>query len=162
VYSKTSEANGWSAVTVDLDQLADAAEDVKKIEKLLEPYSAKLPDWIVNYAASVTDDLAEKMIDVSALASGTVVVLEQLDRLRDKSEFTKDNNWVTTKVVKGKLLDHFGLVYRHWLSERRIMVDGTLAQAVDPLFLMPEGRYYDETSAMAAQVYDHALEVETA
>lgn len=162
VYSKTKGAPGWSAVTVDLDQLADAAEDVKKLEKLLEPYSAELPKWIVNYEADVPDNLTEKLINVPGLASGTVIVLEQIDRLRDKSAFIKDSNWVTTKIVKGKLLDHFGLIYRHWLPERRILVDGTLAQAVDPLFLMPEARYYDETNVMAQQVYDHAFEVETA
>jgi len=162
VYSKTKGDATWSAVTVDLDALADAAEDVKNLEKLLAPRAAELPQWVVQYRVS-DDTVSNKptQIDVSTLQSGTVVVLEQLDRLREKSGFTKDNNWVTTKIVKGKLLDHFGLIYRHWLHERRIVVDGVPAQAVDPLFLMPEARHYAETSVMAKQVYDHAFEVPT-
>lgn len=159
VYSKTKDDATWSAVTVDLDQLAEAAEDAKKLEKLLEPGPAELPEWVLKHRTSDGTGADTKQIDVSALQSGTVVVLESLDRLREKAGFTKDNNWVTTKVVKGKLLDHFGLIYRHWLHERRIMVDGVRSQAVDPLFLMPEARYYAETSVMAKQAYDHAFEV---
>lgn len=159
VYSKTKGDANWSAVTVDLDALADAAENVTNLEKLLAPRTAELPDWVLQYHTS-DDAVNPTQIDVSLLESGTIVVLEQLDRLREKSGFTKDNNWVMTKVVKGKLLDHFGLIYRHWLHERRIVVDGVPAQAVDPLFLMPEARHYAETSVMAEQVYDHAFEVQ--
>lgn len=161
VYSKTKGAPTWSAVTVDLEQLADAAEDVKKIEKLLEPHAAELPSWVVDYRGTGDTTTRPMEIDVAGLPSGTVVVLEDIDRLRAKAGFTKDSNWVLTKIAKGKLLEHFGLIYRHWLHERRIVVDGVIAQAVDPLFLMPDGRYYAETSVMAKQVYEHAFEVPT-
>jgi hypothetical protein len=161
VYSKTKGASTWSAVTVDLDQLADAAEDVKKLEELLEPRAAELPNWVVDYRGNGDTTARPMEIDVAGLPSGTVVVLEDIDRLRAKAGFTKDSNWVLTKVAKGKLLDHFGLIYRHWLHERRIVVDGVITQAVDPLFLMPDGRHYAETSVMAEHAYDHAFEVET-
>jgi len=142
-------------VTVDLDELADAADDVGKLEQLLEPHVAALPAWIASYARWDGEAADEHQLNAKSLKSGTVVVLEDIDRLR------KNNGWITTKIFKGKLLDHFGLIYRHWLHERRIRVDGVTAQVVDPLFLMPEGRYYAETAVLAKQVYDHAFEVET-
>lgn len=159
VYSKTKADSSWYSVTVDLEQLADAAEDVKKLEELLEPQLATVPEWVMKYRPVDEAVADKKQIDLAGLQSGTVVVLESIDRLREKAGFTGDNNWVTTKVIKGKLLDHFGLIYRHWLHERRLRVDGVRSQAVDPLFLMPEARYYAESSVMAKAVYEHAFEV---
>jgi len=162
VYSKTSDSPVWYAVTVDLDKLADASGDMKKLEKLLEPREATLPEWVVDYRTS-DDELGDStMVDVRRLKSGTVVVLEEIDRLRNRDHETKDINWVTTKIVRGKLLDHFGLVYRHWLAERRITVDGEASIPVDPLFLMPNGRLYAETPVMAKSVYSYAFEVPSA
>ena len=72
VYSKVPGAD-WHDVTVDIDQLADAAGDLAATEKLLAAKRAKLPKWVQEI---------EEPINIYGLESGTVVVLEDLDRLR--------------------------------------------------------------------------------
>ncbi len=145
VYSKTPESP-WHAVTVDLDALAEAASDVDKTEKLLSPRAAALPPWLVG---------ADQKLDLSNLKSGTVIVLEDIDRLR------KQPGWITAKILKSKLLETFGVIYRHWIPPRRMFVDGTEVEAVDPLFLMEHGRYYDESPVRAVRVATRSVEVQT-
>ncbi|HEU4403959.1 MAG TPA: ATP-binding protein [Polyangiaceae bacterium] len=149
VYSKVSGGD-WHAVTVDIDRLAAAAGDVKETEALLEPREAKLPAWVTK--AGKGDD----GIDLSALKSGTVIVLEELDRLKRLS------GWIKVDTLRTKLLQHFGVIYRHWIPERRVLVDGMQAQAVDPLFLMEHGRFFSETPVRARRVEARTFEVETA
>lgn len=150
VYSKTTHDDHWYAVTVNLKELAQAAGDNVATDKLLEPRVANLPEWLVEY-----ERRDQKQIDLSRVKSGMVVVLEDIDRLRSLS------GWITMKTLPTKLLQHFGVIYRHWLAERRIFVDGVATQIVDPLFLIPDGRYYDETPVMAKSVYEHAFEAES-
>ncbi len=145
VYSKTSESP-WHSVTVDIDELASAASDIKRTEELLSATPAKLPKWLVE---------AEDQIDLAKLESGTVVVLEDLDRLRATS------GWKKADTIKTKLLQHFGVIYRHWLGERRIFVHGIRTLPVDPLFLMEHGRFFDETSIRAIGVQTRTFEMET-
>lgn len=145
VYSK-APGDTWHAVTVDIDELADAAGDIQKTEALLSPRLAELPDWLKE---------GENVLDLARLDSGTVVVLEDLDRLQELP------GWIKVETIKTKLLQHFGVIYRHWIPERRIFVDGTLTQPVDPLFLMEHARFYDETSVRAIQVEGRTFEVET-
>jgi hypothetical protein len=148
VYSK-AEGGKWNAVTVDIDQLADAAGDIRKTEALLSPKPAQLPAWL---SKAVT---ADDTMDLASLRSGTVVVLEDLDRLRQLS------GWIKADSLKTKLLQHFGVIYRHAIPERRVVVDGVQVGAVDPLFLMEHGRHFDETSARAHRVQARTFDVET-
>jgi hypothetical protein len=92
---------------------------------------------------------------VSDLESGTIIVLEDLDRLRSLP------GWIKVDTLKTKLLQYFGVIYRHWVPEHRIFVDGTEVQAVDPLFLMEHGRFYSETSVRAERVDTRTFEIET-
>lgn len=148
VYSKPDGGN-WHAVTVDIDELAEAAGDLKKTEQLLTPRSAEPPTW-VDAAAS-----GEDALKVSSLKAGTVIVLEDLDRLRTLG------GWIKAETLRTKLLQHFGVIYRHWVPERRITVGGVLVAPVDPLFLMEHARFYDETSIRAERVEARTLEIET-
>lgn len=148
VYSRAN-GGGWHAVTVDIEQLAAAAGDIEKTEELLTAKPAKLPTWLAKAAKG--DDT----IDVAALKSGTVIVFEDLDRLRRLS------GWIKADTLRTKLLQHFGVIYRHWIPERRIVVDGVAGQAVDPLFLMEHARFFDETAVRAQRVEARTFEVET-
>jgi len=47
VYSKTAEG-AWHSVTVDIDELAAAASDIKRTEEILTAAPAKLPKWLVD------------------------------------------------------------------------------------------------------------------
>ncbi len=145
VYSK-SRAGEWHRVTVDIDALAAAANDPSKTEELLTAKPATPPKWIVKDCES---------IDISILESGTIVVLEDLDRLKTLP------GWITTKVLDQKLLQHFGVAYRHWLPNPQISVNGIEVEPVDPLFLMEHARYFDETSVRAIRVDTRVFEAKT-
>lgn len=142
VYSKPLDGQ-WHAVTIDLDELAAKAVNGDEVE--VPAYRQEdPPSWI---------DEATAEIPPKGIRHGTVVVLENLDRL--------PGGWLQTATLQKKLLGHFGVVYRHLLPTPRIVVHKTDAQPVDPLFLMEKGRFYDETSVMAEAVEVKPFEVET-
>lgn len=149
-YTVYSKANGgdWHAVKVSIEALAEAANDIEKTQKLLTAQPAKLPEWLTQAPATHGHDL-------SALKSGTVIVLEDLDRLKNLS------GWIKADTLRTKLLQHFGVIYRHWLPERRVIIDGVAAQPVDPLFLMEHARFFNETQVHAQRVETRTFEVTT-
>lgn len=149
VYSKIP-TDKWYAVTVDIGELADAAGDAKKTEELLAPKAATLPKWVIDGAKGADT------LDLSSLKSGTVIVFDEMDRLKALT------GWIKSETLRTKLLQHFGVIYRHWIPERRISVDGVATEAVDPLFLMEHGRFFAETSVRAERIDVHdAFEVES-
>ncbi len=148
VYSR-ADGGDWHAVIVDIDQLAAAAGDIQRTEALLAPQKRELPSWLGDAAN------ADDSINLTDQSSGTVVVLEDLDRLR------RLGGWIKVESLRTKLLQHFGVIYRHWVPERRIVVDGASVQAVDPLFLMEHARFYDESPVRAERVEARTFDVET-
>ncbi len=88
VYSKTPR-QPWHAVAVDIDELAAAATDRKKTDELLSPRTAKLPAWLTK---------AESTVNLAELESGTVIVLENLDRLDTQG------GWKKADTLQAKLL----------------------------------------------------------
>lgn len=149
VYAKAPK-NDWHAVTVDIEQLAAAAGDLEKTQELLTAKKVTLPRWVLDGATG------EDKLDIGELESGVVVVLEDLDRLR------KLNGWIKAETLTTKLLQHCGVIYRQFIPEKKIFVNGALAQAVDPLFLMEHARFHDETTVRAEPVVTRVIEVETA
>jgi hypothetical protein len=145
VYSKVP-GDGWHSVTVDIGELGKAADDVNRTAELLAPKKSALPKWLV---------AAEDKMDLSAIDSGTVIVFEDLDRLR------KLPGWKTAKTLREKLLKDLGIIYRFWLPERKIFVDGVQTQPVDPLFLMEHALHYDETEVRSQRVQARTFEVTT-
>lgn len=149
VYSKMSGGD-WYAVHIDLEQLASASVNPKTTEAMLQPKRAELPSWIGTGANEGACVLATDNLD-----SGTVIVLEDLDRLRGMT------GWVQVKALRARLLQQFGVIYRHWIPEVRVCVDGEQCQAVDPLFLLPHAMYVEETPLKAKKVDQRAIEVVT-
>src|SRR5262249_54088286 len=94
-------------------------------------------------------------IDLNTLESGSVIVLENLDRLN------RLPGWIKTETLRGKLKERFGVIYRYWLPEHKIYIDGALVQVVDPLFLMEHGRFFDETSVRAERVETRTFTAES-
>jgi hypothetical protein len=149
VYSKPSGGE-WHVVTVDIDELAAASSDAEKTKQLLTAQPAKPPSWVL-HGGNDADEL-----EMDKLKSGTVIVFEDMDRLK------KLSGWIKADTLRTKLLQHFGVIYRHWFPERKIYVDGVAAQAADPLFLMEHGRFFDETAVRAEKFKTKmAFEVET-
>jgi hypothetical protein len=141
VYSKVAGGD-WNCVTVDIHELAKVASDLAATGKMLQPKPSSPPSWVGG---------AIEALDTGKMESGTVIVLENLDRL----------DWKTTKVMDAKLKELFGVIYRHWIPSPRIMVNGVDVQPVDPLFLLENGKFHDETSVRAERVDTRSFEVET-
>lgn len=147
VYAKTL-GKKWYVVHVDLEALGNAAGDDDAVDALLKPRvieRSDLPTWLTAEGGN---------LDVEALKSGTVVVLEDLDRLGTM------NGWISGKSLKMKLLQQFGVIYRHTLQNKKIFVASAPTGVIDPLFLLPAARYAEETSVEAKQVKAAAFEVE--
>jgi hypothetical protein len=144
VYSKTA-GKKWYSVHVDLEALSAVAGDAEKIEELLEAEIAELPDWL-------SEDEGPR--SVNDLESGTIVILEDPDRLHSMA------GWIAAKTLQMKLLQHFGVIYRHSLNDKRVYVAGERTQIIDPLFLIPDARYVDETEVVAKKVATAAFEME--
>jgi hypothetical protein len=141
VYSKV-KGGEWHAVRVSIDELAEAASDFDKTNELLQARQVDPPKWVMEKS---------EHFDPMSFESGTIIVHEDLDRLE----------WSKSSTIKTKLLQRFGVNYRHWLPSPKIVVDEAVAEPVDPLFLMETGRYFDATSVMAKRVETKAFEVET-
>lgn len=158
VYSKV-KGEDWHAVSIDLKKLADASSDPEETENLLMPKKVKVPAWLLDQRQVALDpedeqELAQP-IDLRTLESGTIVVLEDLDRLRGMS------GWTQVNKLRQRLLHRFGIIYRQWIPEVRITVDGVDCQAIDPLFLLPHARWVDETPVKARKVIERAFDVLT-
>lgn len=144
VYSKT-EGKKWYAVHVDLEELSKNPSDAARADELLKPVLTDPPLWLLGASA---------ILSVGKMTSGTIVVLEELDRLQ------KMGGWISAKALQAKLLQRFGMIYRHTLQDKKIIVAGAKTEVIDPLFLMPSARYIDETSVRAKQVPTAAFEME--
>jgi hypothetical protein len=162
VYSKV-KGGDWHAVRVSIDELAAAASDFEKTNQLLQPRRLDPPAWAMEkWTVKHSNDKEEDggsvdapeatVIDPGTFESGTVIVHEDLDRLE----------WAKTSTIKTKLLQRFGVNYRHWLPSPKIVVDDTVTDPVDPLFLMENCRYYDATSVLAQRIETKTFEIETA
>jgi hypothetical protein len=144
VYSKVADGE-WHAVTVDIDKLAAIAKTGEMID-IPQPVKKKPPKYVMQ---------RKKPIDVANLKSGTVVVLEDMDRMIRKP------GWKQSSTISSKLLKHLGIIYRHIIPAARIFVNDEEVQIVDPLFLMEAGRFYDETPLMSEPVETPSFETET-
>ena len=147
VYSKTA-AGKWHGVSVDIGELGKSAGDVAQTERLLKAKPLEPPAWVLKGTRKDTLDLA-------STKSGTIIVLEDLDRLRTQG------GWIKSDSLRSKLLKQFGVIYRYWIPERTLFVDGERTVPVDPLFLMEHARFYDENSFKAERVETRTFEVET-
>ena len=80
---------------------------------------------------------------------GTLVLIETIDRL----------TWRNPATLKTNLLEHFGVIYRNYLRNIRMTVQGTRVEAVDPLFLTPGARYYDLDEERAEELEPIRIDV---
>lgn len=116
IYSKLKGGKVY-AVCLDLD-LLDAGEYCDKASGLYIPSAqpAVLPPF-------VSQEIAR--LHPGGWRSGTVVVIDKLDRL----------NWATVAGFRRNLIRQFGVAYHKLLTATAIYIDGDLVQPIDPLFL---------------------------
>ncbi|MCC6362158.1 MAG: ATP-binding protein [Bryobacterales bacterium] len=117
LYTRTKKGEQFTKAWLNLD-------DYKSFDHqtVPEPVKAELPDFVKKYLKKMG----------WAFDHGTVVVWRDPDQLTYKSP----------KVLEGHLLDDFGVTYQYLLDGRELVVNGTLVEPVDPLFLNTKGRLY--------------------
>lgn len=124
VYSKTEDSDVW-AVTIDIDDIGEG-HYTNNIGLIVVPEArkTKLPPFVTEY---IDDQLGGDW------PHGTIVVMEKLDKV-DRT---------TAGGLHAFLMDHFGVAYHKLRGDFDVIVNGELAQPLDPLFITPGYRYYD-------------------
>jgi hypothetical protein len=118
IYSKV-KGGKVHAVRLDLD-LLDAGAYLDETSRLSIPAArpAALPDFVSEAMAR---------LHPNGWQSGTVVVIDKLDRL----------HWATAGGLRRNLIRQFGVAYHKLLAATAIHIDGELVRPIDPLFLSP-------------------------
>jgi hypothetical protein len=143
IYSKL-ERGGVYVVTLDLDLLDSGAYRNTEGELEIPPaHPAHLPDFVRNALAHSHP---------GGWKSGTVVVIDKLDRL----------DWTTAAGLRRNLVRHFGVAYHKLLRATSIYIDGEQVRPMDPLFLSPDAELYalDEDRANALDPVTIAIDGE--
>jgi hypothetical protein len=125
VYSRQSGGE-WYAVTIDIDAIS--AGDYTSTEGdviVPEAVTAVLPRFVQEHI--------KKSYTGGDLKSGTVIVIERLDKL----------SWKTAGSLQENLLRHFGVVYHNMRADLDIWVNDKQVEPIDPLFVTPGFRWYD-------------------
>lgn len=134
IYSKV-RGEKVHAVCLDLD-LLDAGIYLNKASELSIPLArpARLPAFVSQAIARLHPD---------GWPSGTVVVIDKLDRL----------DWATAGGLRRNLIRQFGVAYHKLLGGTEIHIDGEPVQPIDPLFLSPDCalNFLDEDHAQALE-----------
>jgi len=131
VYSKIAGGD-WYKVEIDLMDVATGklTNDVGLIVAP-NPQRAELPAYVTTY-------LGDRVLN-----SGTVVHLIKPDRLTSGFRFIQS--------FEQKMMEHLGVIYRGLLRTCSIFVNNRAVEAVDPLFIDPNARYYDIGTGVRAQ-----------
>jgi hypothetical protein len=125
VYSRV-DGGVFHRTEIDVDDISDGKYTNQNGRICVaEPAESSLPKWISAYVKNNFPD--------GSLKHGTVVVIDKLDGLSYK----------TTNQLQRFLLEHFGVVYRNFLRQVNVLVDGQKVEPVDPLFITPGFRHYD-------------------
>ncbi|TCL68445.1 ATP-binding protein [Rhizobium sp. BK251] len=101
------------------------------------PQAADIPDFVEAHLASAYPE---------GWQSGTVVVIEKLDRLE----------WATTAGIRTNLIRHLGVIYHKMADLAALHVGDTRIEPVDPLFLSHNAILHDldEDRAVALEPID--------
>ena len=117
VYTRIGKNDSITKAWLNLDEYDDYTH-----QTIPEPTTGELPAFVKKHLKK----------EGSAFDHGTVVVWRNPDRLTYK----------TVRTLAEHLVDDFGVTYRYLLDNKKLRVDGTKVEPVDPLFLDPRGRYY--------------------
>jgi hypothetical protein len=136
-FTVVSQVSGGGLHSVELDLDAIAAGDYTDRSGDIvvpEPRSTGLPPFVADHIARTYPN---------GWASGTVILIEKLDRLE----------WSTTHGLRENLCRQFGVTYHKLSSEAALYVDGEYVEPIDPLFLTPDF-YLHSLDHDRAQAFD--------
>ncbi len=124
VYSKT-EGTAWHSAYIDIDEIGDAKWTKGNRIEMPAEKAEEPPKFVI--------DFLKKQKRWESFTHGSVVVWEHLDRIDFK---IRDR-------LRSELVTQLGVIYRNYLRETPMTVDGVNVEPCDPLFLTPGFRYYD-------------------
>ena len=144
IFSITEDGN-WRSLTVDLDDIAAGkyTDNTDTVRMPDEVEGTEPPKWVMEH-------ILEHMPG-GKLTHGTIVLWEKMDRIK----------WKTTKGMRDNLLQHFGVMFRNYLQQVGLKFDGTSIEPLDPLFLTPGFRYFDEDEDRAKALEPAEIEVKS-
>jgi hypothetical protein len=140
VYSKTPDGS-WHLAYLDIDEIKDGKWNKGNRIEMPDAEPAELPDFVTEYLKG------HGRLD--GFSHGTVVVWENLDRVRPKLR----------QELRNSLVTNLGIIYRNYLVETPITVDDVDVQPCDPLFLTEGFRYYDLDEDRAIELPPATVEV---
>lgn len=121
---------------IDLDDIEAGKYTSDEGEIIVpEPQPATLPRFVQEYI--------QKHLPEGRLETGTVVVIDKLDKV----------TWKAMNPLQNNLLEHFGVVYHKLRGQFELWVNGKRVEPIDPLFLTPGYRWYD-LDAERAKAFD--------
>lgn len=121
VYSRTIDGE-WHSAYLDIDEIKDGEWTQSNRIQMPPAVQAEPPKFVLDHFAR--HELGDH---------GTVVVWENLDRVDPKQ---RDS-------LRSSLLTNLGVIYRNYLVNTPMTVDGKKVEPCDPLFLTEGFRYYD-------------------
>jgi hypothetical protein len=132
VYSKTADG-GWYSAYLDIDEI--------KIGKWTNANRIQIPEEQPEEPPAFVVKALEKEGRWSGFDHGTVIVWDGIDRVNPKRR----------EELRNKLVTNLGVVFRNYLQNTPMTVDGTEVEPCDPLFLTEGFRYHaiDDDRAVA-------------
>jgi hypothetical protein len=144
VYSCPRGGKGFYAVTVDVDAISEGKYTDETGEIVIpDAEPAKLPKFVQDHITA--------QFPGGKLEHGTVVVIEKLDKVSHNS----------VNGLRNHLLEFFGVTYQKLLRNAQIVVDDTILEPIDPLFITPGFRFYDIDADRAQALEPVRVEVKT-
>jgi hypothetical protein len=140
VYSKIAGGE-WYSAYLDIDEIAEGAWMKDNRIEMPEQRREELPSFVI--------DSLKEAGRWETFTSGTVVVWDGLDRVEPKRR----------EGLRASLVTDLGVVYRNFLVECPMTVDGVDVQPCDPLFLTEGFRYYDLDDDRATELPSASVDV---
>lgn len=140
VYSKTTDGT-WNSSYLDIDEIGNG--EWTKAHRIQVPAEKmeKPPLFVIEFL--------KKQKRWPSMDHGTVVVWERLDRVSPHRR----------EELRNSLITDLGVVYRNFLVNTPMTVDGVLVEPCDPLFLTEGFRYYDLDADRAIELPPANIEV---
>ncbi len=141
VYSKAAiEGSKWHKITVDLSILDEGGKASDLIGNVEE---AVLPEFLDGYVVKNSD--GEEIMNISDMSSGTIVHWDKLDKLK----------WKNPNDFESNMMTNIGTTYWRFLSNRSVYLMGKRVQGLDPLFVTPGLRGYEDPNGVKAEEIKH-------
>jgi Histidine kinase-, DNA gyrase B-, and HSP90-like ATPase len=140
VYSKTPDGD-WHSAYLDIDEIKDGKWTKGNRLEMPEAKAEEPPSFVIEHL--------EQEKRWAEFSHGTVVVWEVLDRVEPK---LRDG-------LRSALVTNLGVIYRNYLSDTPMTVDGVEVEPCDPLFLTEGFRYYDLDEDRATELPSAVVEV---